>query len=110
VLSKEYIRKKWPMRELRILVERWQAGSVRLVPVLYHLQMEDLADIRSQYDSDWFVAESKPPPDALDKYAEDLKKLSTCTMIRPDQVRPFARCPPPEVWNDQHWAVLSWWE
>jgi hypothetical protein len=77
------------MKELRILVERWLADEVRLVPVLYNLQTEDLRVIRSQYDSEvWCVAESKPPPGVLDQYAEDLQTLLNCTMIRPDQVRP----------------------
>jgi hypothetical protein len=34
-LSREFVRKECPMRELRILLRRWEAGRVALVPVLY---------------------------------------------------------------------------
>jgi hypothetical protein len=98
LLSKEYVRKEWPMNELRILLKRWRDGDVALVPVLYKLQVEDLVAIREQYDShDWCVVDSKPAPEVLDKYAEDLQQLMDCTMIRPDQVGPQCPTPLPEV-------------
>jgi hypothetical protein len=75
------------MRELRILLQRWEAGGVALVPVLYGVTLEQLQRIRRLYDQErWCVAEQKPPRAVLDGWAGDLQRLLQCTMIRPDQV------------------------
>jgi hypothetical protein len=87
ILSKEFVRKRYPMQELRILLQRWEAEGVALVPVLYGVTLEQLKDIRRAYDQErWCVAEKKPAHAVLDGWAGDLQRLLRCTMIRPDQV------------------------
>jgi hypothetical protein len=87
ILCKEYVRKQGPMEELRILLRRWQAGKVDLVPVLYGMSAEDLRDMRQLYAKQaWCVAEEQPAGCVLDGWAADLQQLLRCTMIRSDQV------------------------
>jgi hypothetical protein len=87
ILSPEYVRKEYPMKELRNMLLRWEAGGVALVPVLYGVTLEQLQGIRRLYDQErWCVAQAKPPKTVLDGWAGDLQQLLRCTVIRPDQV------------------------
>jgi hypothetical protein len=98
ILSREFVRKKYPMQELRILLQRWQAQGVELVPVLYGISVEDLLHMRQLYSNEpWCVAEAMPAGSVLDGWAEDLQQLSLCTMIRSDQVRRCSCAPPSAV-------------
>jgi hypothetical protein len=88
ILCKEYVRKQGPMEELRILLRRWQAGGVELVPVLYGMSAEDLRDMRQLYAKQaWCVAEEQPAGRVLDGWAADLQQVLRCTLICSDQVR-----------------------
>jgi hypothetical protein len=136
VLSKEFVRKKHCMAELRILLQRCngqhprqvleqapdqsqqrdqsqQPGGVRLLPVLYGLTVEQLRGMRSLYDSeaDWCVDEPKPPPAALDAWAADLRAVAELTLIRQDQVCLLTVKQPvaqkPKPCQDQACAVVS---
>jgi hypothetical protein len=97
ILSKEFVRKQYPMQELQALVQRWRAGEVELVPVLYEerrdahqpaeMTLRYLDDIRSKYDRDpWCVKEKKPGKAVLDEWEGTLKLLRGATFIRLDQV------------------------
>ena len=89
LLSKEYVRKTYPMEELRILLQRWQEGDVQLVPVLYGATWAQLRNMRKLYDKEaWCVeTEKKPSRKVLDEWAGLLQQLQEATMIRPEQVR-----------------------
>jgi hypothetical protein len=87
ILSQEYIRKECPMEELHILLQRWQAGGVQLVPVLHGVTVEELVDIQGQYQAGaWSAAGVQPANETLEGWAADLKLLQSCTMIGRDQV------------------------
>jgi hypothetical protein len=87
IISKDFVRKKYPMQELHILLRRWQDGGAPLVPVLYGVTVEQLGDIQRQYgEGAWGAAGEKPASAVLARWAEDLQLLQRCTMIRPDQV------------------------
>jgi hypothetical protein len=112
ILSKEFVRKKHCMAELRMLLQRCKeaaaapedpstqaeqesgsaaAPQVQLLPVLYHLTVEQLRGMRQLYDSEpWCVEEHKPPAHVLDQWAQDLQEVVTHTMMCHPQVRPLS--------------------
>jgi hypothetical protein len=89
ILSKEYVCSERSMAELRILLQRWQAGGAELVPVLYGISVAALQDIRQLYNQEaWCVAEEQPAAIVLDGWAADLQEMLCCNVtICMDQVQ-----------------------
>jgi hypothetical protein len=77
VLSKDFIRKKYPMEELHLLVER-RSRNVRLLPVFYDISFDDLSNKIKQYENTFSRDKQQ--------WARDLSKLKVITGNRPDQV------------------------
>jgi hypothetical protein len=95
VLSKEFISKKYPMEELRLLLKR-RADSgvdrpnVRLMPAFYGVAWEDVDKKAKLYrnPTDEMVTNTDPAIRALwPQWARDLDTLKRITGCRKDQVR-----------------------
>jgi hypothetical protein len=94
VLSREFVCKKAPMAELKMLLERWKAVSadgkrgVVLVPVVWALEWKDLEDREQLYAPASWPAGVKPAPDAqVAEWKSLVEDLTKITSIRLDQVR-----------------------
>jgi len=91
LVSPEFVRKKHCMAELNILLRRWRAGEVHLLPVLYGgLTVEDLSNMRQLYESQEWCVREKEIPDSwiLDAWAADVDALTGIAVIRRDEVTP----------------------
>jgi hypothetical protein len=77
VLSKDFIAKEWPMRELHILLQRHHVSDVKLLPLLYFDTFEEFEACVKEYMS---CGGRKR------LWGEDLKKVKELTMIRNDKV------------------------
>jgi hypothetical protein len=93
VLSPEFVRKKFPMRELGMFLERkaMDPGSIVIVPVFYKLSVEQCDDLEQLYDSEpWPTSPGVPKVEdrgVLKGWAADVKKLLEYTGVRLEQVR-----------------------
>jgi hypothetical protein len=93
VLSAEFVRKKFPMRELGIFLERKarDPDSVVIIPVFYELTVEQCDNLEQLYDSEpWPTSPGVPKVEdrgVLKRWAADVKKLLEYTGVRLEQVR-----------------------
>ena len=85
VVSREFVTREWPMKELMIFLERWEAdrNSVDLLPVFFGLMVEDCDSIRDIYDdekTEW--RDGKPDAGKLEQWAQAVGKLKEFAGIR----------------------------
>jgi hypothetical protein len=87
IISKEFLRKKWPMEELAALLARHRRGDVTLVVAMYQLTWDQVKDVRGMYDREpWCGGEARP--ECLDGWVALVEELMhSVTVIRVDQVR-----------------------
>ena len=91
VLSEEYVRKRHPMEELKLLVLRKRAKKdcFCLLPVLYGITYEQCSSLATEYHSEPWVGDAdKPAKEILSQWADCVKELLEVTAIREDQVLP----------------------
>ena len=88
VLSPEFVRKPYPMAELRTLLERKheEKESFRLLPVLYGITYEDCKCLSSGYHKEWLKGEDKPAQGVLDQWAFMVNRLLSITAKHEAQV------------------------
>jgi hypothetical protein len=80
VLSKEFISKRYPMEELRLLLEwRRQGSPAVLLPVFHSVDCEEVGRRAAEYEA----ATSDPHKQ---QWAKDLKEVLGITGARADQV------------------------
>jgi hypothetical protein len=110
VLSPEFVRKEFPMRELQIFLERKarDPSSIVIVPVFYELTVEQCENLEQLYDSEpWPSSPGVPKVEdrgVLKGWAEAVKQLLDATGAKIEEVRDgeFVR------WRHVHkyaWAV-----
>jgi hypothetical protein len=93
VLSPEFVRKKFPMRELAIFLERKarDPGSIVIVPVFHELTVEQCDNLEQLYASEpWPTSPGVPQvadTGVLQGWATDGKKLLEYAGVRLEQVR-----------------------
>ena len=102
VLSRDYMAKKWPMRELEHALQRRKKdpSSITLLPVLMDdLTIEDLKDLYHRvydHESIWKIDRPRPSPETLDKWAGLAAQLTGITSRVISEVRlhfrPHTRC------------------
>jgi hypothetical protein len=83
ILSTHFIRKKYPMEELHLLLERDRQASgtrAKVLPVFYDITPGDLKETYKEYAA-------AAGDDLKQQWARNLKILARITGIRPDQVR-----------------------
>ena len=88
VLSREFVRKKAPMEELRLALQRVEETpkAARILPVFLEVSVEDCTSVRRLYDS-WTVEWGPKPDDEVLKVWENtLKGVQQYTGVRSDQV------------------------
>ena len=89
VLSPEFLRKKYPMMELDILLARQRAdpGSVRVLPVWYNVTYQQCCNLQTVYHSEkWVGGELKPAQDVLDRWANTVRELLNTPAVRDEEV------------------------
>ena len=89
VLSPEYVRKQYSMRELDILLARHRAdpGSVRMLPVLQGINFRQCNNLEEDYyTKDWVGVEQMPTPDVLAHWASSVRELLKTSAVSDDQV------------------------
>jgi hypothetical protein len=93
VLSPEFVRKKFTMRELKIFLERKvkDPSSIIIIPVLYELAVEQCCNLEQLYDSEPWPSSPKVPKvedkEVLKEWAADVKKLLEYTGVKIEEVR-----------------------
>jgi hypothetical protein len=102
VLSPDFVRKKWPMRELEAALARplrdpgatggggGEGEPVTLLPVLVDgLRVEDLGDAQSRLYGPrvWPSSRERPRDEVLTAWAALLKRVSAIVCMREDQAR-----------------------
>jgi hypothetical protein len=90
IISKEFLRKKWPMKELAALLARHKNNEVTLVVAMYQLTWDQVKDVRGMYDREpWCGDEARP--ECLNAWVALVEELMhSVTVIRVDQVRHHA--------------------
>jgi hypothetical protein len=96
VLSPEFVRKKYPMRELRIFVERKARDpSFVIIPVFYKLTVEQCSNLNQLYVSEPWPTSPGVPRVAdmavLEGWAEDVRKLLDSTGAKIEEVSVWDR-------------------
>ena len=88
VLSSDFVRKRYPMEELALLLKRKrQEQGFRLLPVLYGITYEQCRSLPEGYHSeDWVLKGDKPGENILQQWAAAVKELLDITAVRQDQV------------------------
>ena len=88
VLSTDFVRKRCPMEELALLLERKrQDQSFRLLPVLYGITYEQCVNLPEGYhNDDWLGRGDKPAEAVLQEWAAAVRELLSITAVREDQV------------------------
>ena len=80
LLTKDYMRKKWPMWELDIALKRCSMPKppVTVLPVLLDISIEELGDLSSQvYHDDRWTGGNKPKDENLQRWAALGKEVTT---------------------------------
>ena len=100
VLSPEFVRKEYPMKELEILLARQRSDpeSVRVLPVWYEVNYQQCCNLEVVYCSEeWVGGEKKPAQNVLDHWAKTVRELLHTTAVKDEQVgknpsRTFCLC------------------
>ena len=107
VLDEFYLTKKWPVQELRRLMELLTSGKVCVVPVMYDMTFEQVGEVMERLSK----ADSTASGGASRNDAAMLAKLERITMVHSntaDMVRDHARhccVPMPDVGHRR----ARWW-
>ena len=88
VLSTDFVRKRYPMEELALLLKRKREDQgFRLLPVLYGITYEQCTSLPQGYHTDeWGLKGGKPADDILQGWAAAVEELLNITAVREDQV------------------------
>jgi hypothetical protein len=92
VLSREFVRKRFTMRELRIFLERKARDpTFVIIPVFYELTVEQCSNLEQLYVcKPWPTSPGVPKvadKDVLKGWAEDVRKLLDVTGAKIEEVR-----------------------
>jgi hypothetical protein len=93
VLSQEFVRKKYMMRELRMFLDRKarDPSSIVIIPVFHELTVEQCYNLEQLYDSEpWPISPGVPKVEdkgVLKGWAEDVKMLLEIAGAKIEQVR-----------------------
>jgi hypothetical protein len=106
VLSPEFVRKAYPMGELKIFLERKASDphSIVIIPVFIGLTVSQCYDLEALYDSEPWRTSTEIPPvrdrAVLRGWAEDVRELLKSTGAAIEQVR---------IAVQQLRACVAWW-
>ncbi|KAG5183469.1 hypothetical protein JKP88DRAFT_316836 [Tribonema minus] len=92
LLSKDFVTREWPMRELHALLEKVvEQEPVELIPVFCQLTTADLKGegLTQLYDTHDWGKSRRPAPDVEEQWRRDLQKLCAYQGHRLDQSRGF---------------------
>jgi hypothetical protein len=92
VLSPEFVRKKYPMQEVNMFLERKARApdSIVIIPVFHELTVEQCNNLEQLYSSEpWPISPSIPEVDkeVLKGWAADVQKMLECTGVKIEEVR-----------------------
>jgi hypothetical protein len=91
VLSPEFVRKKYPMQEVKMFIERKARApdSIVIIPVFHELTVEQCINLEQLYDSEpWPISPRIPEVDkeVLKGWAADVKKMLEYTGVKIEEV------------------------
>jgi hypothetical protein len=87
LLSKDFIRKQYPMEELQLLL-RWreQGSKAKLLPVFYDLSIEELLACVADYKKGASDDTTQQQQQRRQQWVTDLEELAGITGFRKEQV------------------------
>lgn len=88
-LSKDFVTKAWPMKELIESIKRHDAapGDIALVPIFSPMSLVEVKKIKELYSKDDFwIGKEKPEPSVLLKWEEAFQTLCKFQGFQPSRV------------------------